>query len=118
MRPTAVLAPIGPPVLGVPAVLYGALPTWCLFALLGVSLLLMATHVVVTQIVRLRASARITRSQDALRVLEIEDLPHPHPPRRQPGPPATRRTSAPCGQLARHSLFQPGAPERGRPAAP
>jgi hypothetical protein len=44
--------------------------------LVGVSVLLTATHVVVTQIIRLRASRKITRSQDALGVLEIEDLPH------------------------------------------
>jgi hypothetical protein len=30
---------------------------------------------VVTQIIRLRAINKITRSQDALRVIEIEDLP-------------------------------------------
>ena len=40
-----------------------------------------ATQVVVTQIIRLRASARITRSQDALRVLEIEDLARRPPSR-------------------------------------
>jgi hypothetical protein len=42
---------------------------------------LTTAHVVVTQIIRFRASTRITRSHDALRVLEIEDLPH----HRQPG---------------------------------
>jgi hypothetical protein len=73
MRLTA-LAPIAAPGLGVPAVLYGGLPSWCLLALVGVSVLLTATQVIVTQIIRLRASGKITRSQDALRVLEIEDL--------------------------------------------
>jgi hypothetical protein len=77
MRLTA-LAPIAPPAFGVPAALLGVLPAWCLPALVGVSVLLTATHVVVTQIIRLRASGKITRSQDALRVLEIEDLPHQH----------------------------------------
>ncbi|MFZ0118877.1 MAG: hypothetical protein WAN20_20925 [Pseudonocardiaceae bacterium] len=75
MRLTA-LAPLAPPILGVPAVLYGALPSWCLAVLVGVSVLLTATQVIVTQIIRLRVSARITRSQDALQVLQIEDLPH------------------------------------------
>ena len=60
-----------------PAVLCGALPTWYLAVLVGVSVLLTATQVIVTQIIRLRASARITRSHDALHVLQIEDLPHP-----------------------------------------
>lgn len=75
MRLTA-LAPIAPPALGVPAVLYGALPGWCLVVLTGVSVLLTAAQVVVTQVIRLRASEKITRSQDALRVFELEDLPH------------------------------------------
>ena len=75
MRPTAALAPLAP-LLGVPAVLYTSLPSWCLASLLGTTAALSAVQVVVTQIIRLRASARITRGQDALRVLEIEDLPH------------------------------------------
>ena len=37
--------------------------------------LLTSAHVVVTELIRLRASARITSSHDAVRVLEIEDLP-------------------------------------------
>jgi hypothetical protein len=71
------LAPIAP-VLGVPAVLcvYGGLPGWYLFALVGVAVLLTAAEVIVTQIIRLRASSKITRSQDAIRVLEIEDVAH------------------------------------------
>lgn len=52
------------------------LPQWALLTLAGVGVLLTAFQVCVTQIIRLRASARISRSQDALRVLEIEDLPH------------------------------------------
>ena len=75
MRLTA-LAPIAQLALGVPAVLYGSLPAWCLLVLVVVSVLLTLTHVIVTEIIRLRASERITRSQDALRVLEIEDLPY------------------------------------------
>jgi hypothetical protein len=73
MRSTA-LTSIAPPALGVPAVLYGGMPAWCLHVLVGLSVLITVSQVVVTQVIRLRASARITRSQDALRVLEIEDL--------------------------------------------
>jgi hypothetical protein len=58
-------APFAAPLLGVPAALC-VLPTWALLALLGVTATLIAAQVVVTQIIRLRASARITRSQDAL----------------------------------------------------
>jgi hypothetical protein len=86
MRPTAALTPLAAPMLGIPAALYGALPTWALLALLGLTAALTTTQVVVTQIIRLRASARITRSHDALRVLEIEDLP-------RPGPQAHRRSA-------------------------
>jgi hypothetical protein len=92
MRPTAALAPLATPLLGVPAALSGALPPWALLALLGFTAALTTGHVVVTEIIRLRASARITRSQDALRVLEIQDLPHRRRPRSHP--PTTRRTTA------------------------
>ncbi len=78
MRPTVALAPLAVPLLGVPGALNGALPAWALLGLLGITATLTTAHVVVTQIIRLRASARITRSQDALRVLEIEDLLHHH----------------------------------------
>jgi hypothetical protein len=78
---TVPLTPHAVPLIGVCTVLSSALPTWALLALLGISATLASGHVVATQIIRLRASARITRSQDALRVLEIEDLPH-----RQIGP--------------------------------
>jgi hypothetical protein len=43
---------------------------------LGITTALAAAQIVVTQIIRLRASNRITRGPDNLRVLEIEDLPH------------------------------------------
>jgi hypothetical protein len=68
MRPTP------SPLRGMPAAILELLPPWALLLLAGVSILLAGTQVIVTQIIRLRASARITRSQDALRVLEIEDL--------------------------------------------
>ena len=58
MRPIAALTPLAAPLLGVPAAVYGALPTWALLTLLGVTAALTATQVVVTQIIRLRASAR------------------------------------------------------------
>jgi hypothetical protein len=74
MRLTA-LASIASPVLGIPAVLYGGLPGWCLTVLVASSTLLAAVQVIITQVIRLRASAKITCSEDAVRVLEIEDLP-------------------------------------------
>jgi hypothetical protein len=74
MRQTS-LASIAPPVVGIPAVLSGGLPAWCLVVLLGVSTLLSTVQVVATQVIRLRASQRVTRSQDNLEVLRIEDLP-------------------------------------------
>ena len=77
MRPTiaTILIAFTPAALGVPAGVLHLLPAWALLGLIGVGVLLTATQVAVTQIIRLRASARITRSQDAVRVLEIEDLP-------------------------------------------
>jgi hypothetical protein len=72
MRPTA-LAPLAPAALGLPAAVLDILPAWAQLALTGISVLLAATQVIVAQIIRLRASARITRSQDALRVLEMQD---------------------------------------------
>jgi hypothetical protein len=84
------LTPIAAAALGVPATLLGFLPSWCLIVLVGASVTLTAIPVVVSQIIRLRASGKITRSQDALRVLEIEDLPHrgrqPRRPLGSPGP--------------------------------
>jgi hypothetical protein len=46
--------------------------------------------VVTTQIIRLRASNRIIRSADNLRVLEIEDLTHRRRPPTHPAPARTR----------------------------
>ena len=43
--------------------------------MVGAGVVLTALQVVVTQVIRLRASACITSSRDAVRVLEIEDLP-------------------------------------------
>ena len=84
------LTPIATSAVEVPAALFGFLPSWCLIVLVGVSVTLTAIPVVVTQIIRLRASGKITRSQDALRVLEIEDSPNrgrqPKRPLGSPGP--------------------------------
>ena len=99
MRPTTALTPLAPLLTGVPAAVAGALPTWALITLLAVSALLAVLRVVTTQVIRLRASNRITRSPDNLRVLEIEDLPHhrrppTHPvlaPTHRPRRPAARR---------------------------
>jgi hypothetical protein len=44
----AALAPLATPLLGVPAALYGALPTWALLTLLAVTTALAAAQVVVT----------------------------------------------------------------------
>ncbi|OXM44854.1 hypothetical protein [Amycolatopsis alba] len=52
--------------------LSGVLPPWCAITIVITGLLLVSMKVVVTQIIRLRASRRITTSAHALRVLEIE----------------------------------------------
>jgi hypothetical protein len=75
MRRTS-LAPLAASLVGIPAALHGGLPGWSLSLLVGVVVLLVATEALVTQVIRLRASKRITRSQDALRVLEIEGHYH------------------------------------------
>jgi hypothetical protein len=90
MRPTTALAPLAPLLTGAPAAVAGALPTWALTTLLAVSALLVVLQVLTTQIIRLRASNQITRSQDNLRVLEIEDLPHHRRPPTHPGPAPAR----------------------------
>lgn len=59
--------------LAVPAGLLQLLPGWAVLALIGVGVLLTVAQVAVTQYIRIRAVGRITRSQDAVRVLEIED---------------------------------------------
>jgi hypothetical protein len=100
MRPTAALATLATPLLGVPAALCGVLPTWALLTLLGVTATHTTAHVVVTQIIRLRASARITRSPDALRVLEIKDLPHHRPPTTRPRQRTTRSPGPKVDSLA------------------
>lgn len=83
MRSSATLAPLAAPVLGIPAAAPGVLPAWALLALLAAAALLTAVQFAVTQIIRLRASNQIANSRDALRVLEIEDLPHHRPRRNQ-----------------------------------
>jgi hypothetical protein len=77
MRPPAAtaLTAFVPAAMCVPAGVLHLLPLWAVLTLIGVGVLLSSAQVIVTQIIRLRASARITRSQDAVRVLEIEDLP-------------------------------------------
>ncbi|AUI58204.1 hypothetical protein [Amycolatopsis sp. BJA-103] len=52
--------------------LSGILPMWCVIAIVLTGLVLVVLKVIVTQIIRLRASSRITTSAHALRVLEIE----------------------------------------------
>jgi hypothetical protein len=59
----------------VPAGALHLLPVWAVLAVVAVGVLLTAMQVIVTQIVRLRASKQISSSRDALRMLEIEDLP-------------------------------------------
>ena len=102
MRLTAALTPLAAPVLGIPVALADALPTWALLTLLGVSALLAAAQVTVTQVIRLRASARISRSDHALRALEIEDLPQQ---RRRTRPLHQNRHSESRHILMRQSRF-------------
>ena len=68
----------------VPAGVLQLLPVWAVLALLGAGVLLTAVQVIVTQYIRIRAVHQVTRSQDAVRVLEIEDLPRRR--RDTPGP--------------------------------
>ena len=67
------LAPLTPPVLAVPATLLGILPLWFLITILAVSAALTAIQVIVTQIIRLRASTKITSSAHALQLLTVKD---------------------------------------------
>jgi hypothetical protein len=78
MRPTATA--FAPAALVVPAGMLHPIPLWAVLVVVGPGVVLTAVQVIVTQIIRLRASARITSSRDALRVLEIEDLPHHRKP--------------------------------------
>jgi hypothetical protein len=73
MRRTT-LVPATPTVIGFLAYLTG-LPTWCAITVTLTGLTLAAGQVVVTQIIRLRDSGRITTTTASLQVLEIEDLP-------------------------------------------
>jgi hypothetical protein len=66
------LAPLTPPVLAVPATLLGILRLWFLIAILAVSVALTATQVIVTQVIRLRVSTKITTSAHALQLLTAE----------------------------------------------
>ncbi|WP_145926842.1 hypothetical protein [Amycolatopsis orientalis] len=54
------------------ATLLSALPAWCVVTMALVAAALTAAQVVVTQVIRLRASNTITTSAHALRVLELE----------------------------------------------
>lgn len=56
-----------------PATLLGILPLWFLITILAVSAALTATQVIVTQIIRLRTSTKITSSADALKLLTAGD---------------------------------------------
>jgi len=60
------------PALVVPVALHRGLPAWC--AIIAAAIIA-ATPVIVIQIIRLRASDRITTSHDNLKLMEIEDLP-------------------------------------------
>jgi hypothetical protein len=113
MRPATALAPLAPLLAGVPAAVAGALPTWALTSLLGVAALLAVAQVATTQIIRLRASNRITRSADNLRVLEIEDLRHDRRPPTHPSP-APARTHHPR-RLAAQRRTTPNEPAEDSP---
>jgi hypothetical protein len=100
-RPATAFAPAA---LVVPACVLHLLPAWAVLVLVGAGMVLTAAQVIVTLIIRLRASSCITNSRDALRVLEIEDLLHERhhhrasslPGRRnQQRSPASRRPGGP-----------------------
>lgn len=63
------------------ASLLAGLPLWCVITLAMATTALTATRVIVTQIIRLRATSKITRSAHALRLLEIQDNPRSLPTR-------------------------------------
>ena len=68
-----------------------AMPTWALLALLAVSALLAAAQVLITQIIRLRASSRITRRTTC--ACSRSKTSPPPPPADSPGPPAAPAVS-------------------------
>jgi len=73
--------------------------------LIGVRVLLTASQVIVTQYIRVRAVGRITRSQDAVRVLKIEDLPRRRRDTRPAGrPPGSDKLFRDGGGLALAAL--------------
>ncbi len=109
-------APIVPAAVLVPMLVSATPQAWCLIAMLGISVLLAATHVVVTQIIRLRATTTITRRSG-----------RPARPRdRRPPPPIplaemtpTSLTRTPSGsttnpddtaQMARSKHYEPDNP--------
>ncbi|AIG77351.1 Putative membrane protein [Amycolatopsis japonica] len=49
------------------------LPVWCVVTVALVAVALAAVRVIVTQVIRLRASSELTTSAHALRVLELEN---------------------------------------------
>lgn len=83
-RTAHAVAPLTPPVLAVPTTLLGILPLWFLITILAVSVALTATQVIVTQIIRLRASTKINTSAHALQVLTIGATARVTRPRRPP----------------------------------
>lgn len=60
-------------VVAAPATLLGILPSWFLITILAVSAALTAVQVIVTQVIRLRASSQIATSAHALQLLTVED---------------------------------------------
>jgi len=84
INPIALLASAAAGATGLLAVL----PLWCLITLVATAIVLTATRVIVTQIIRLRATDKITTSAHALRLLEIEDGPRS---RRRHASPTTAR---------------------------
>ncbi|RSN34669.1 hypothetical protein DL990_13615 [Amycolatopsis sp. WAC 01416] len=55
------------------AALYSALPAWCAVIVALAAVTLTATQVIVTQVICLRASNKITTSAHALRLLEAHN---------------------------------------------
>lgn len=76
-NPVVLLAPA--------ASMFPVLPPWCVITLVIIGTVLTAIRVIVTQIIRLRATNKITTSEHALRLLEIEDSPRVLPDPQQTG---------------------------------
>ncbi|WP_308820060.1 hypothetical protein [Pseudonocardia alni] len=98
--PVPIPTPAPELVLGLPVTLLPDPPTWCLIVLVVAAALRTLTPVLVSQVIRIRMSAKITDSEHALEVLRLET------PRARQGSRTLRATRSPSDAPA-----PAGAPE-------